>query len=134
MPTKKGQTNGTRARAAWLSLVERTLAEISQWAGAEHWPVARQEKEFREEALGSYSAAVLTIQLPSGQLHVEPIARYVAGAEGRIDLLSFPLLNRVVLLRQGRKWVPRTDSGVDYPGQWNRRTFVKLAQALANST
>jgi hypothetical protein len=134
MAIKKAKADAVQARSAWLALVAQTLDEISGWARAERWAAVRHEKQIEEQALGTYSVAVLTIQLPSGHLHVEPIARYVAGAEGRIDLLSFPVLNRVTLLRKGDTWVARTDSGVVYPRSWNRRTFVKLAQELASST
>lgn len=134
MATKKAKTDAARRRLAWVTLVKGTLEEISRWAEAERWAVVQNEKQIEEQSLGAYAVPVLTIQLPTGRLHVEPIARNVAGAEGRIDLLAFPVLNRVSLLRKGGVWIARTDSGVDFPSAWNSKTFVKLAQALANST
>lgn len=134
MAIRKAKASAAQDRTNWLALVERTLEKIAEWAKEEKWAVVRHGKQIEEQAIGAYSVEVLTIQLPAGHLHVEPIARRVAGAEGRIDLLSFPLLNRVTLLRKGKSWVARTDSGIDYPASWNRRTFVKIAQALVSST
>lgn len=134
MATKKASANAAQGCSDWRKLVEHTLKNVSQWAGAEQWVVVKHEKEISEQATGCYVVPVLTIELPSGRLHVEPIARYVAGADGRIDLLAYPVLNRVSLLRRSGKWVVRTDSGVDYPAEWNRSTFVKIAKELVRPT
>ena len=134
MAIKNAKVQTPRTRTEWIKLVEQTIAEISRWAATEKWPVVELEKEVEEQGLGTYSVPVLFVQLPGSRLHVEPIARYVGGADGRIDLRSVETLNRVTLLRKGGTWVIRTDSGIDYPKRWSRATFAEVAQALGKPT
>ena len=117
-------------RAEWLSLVADLLADVEKWARKEGWDVRRDAKQFHERSLGAYSADVLTLQTPQGRLVLEPIARSVVSGEGRVDLYSWPSLHRVWLVRRENRWVPRTESAIDWPKPWNQRTFVELANAL----
>ena len=83
-----------------------------------------------EKSLGEYGTQRLLIHAQPGDLVVEPVARYVPGAEGRVDFYAWPSHNRVRLLRRPEGWVVRTDSGIDWPHPWNRETFLDLARRL----
>jgi hypothetical protein len=120
-------------RAEWLAAVSRLLAEISSWAAEQEWQVETGEQTLQEKALGEYATECLTIHAPAGDLVVEPVARCVPGAEGRVDLYAYPSHHRVRLLRQGDRWVVRTDSGIDWPHPWSRATFLELAHALMSA-
>jgi len=123
-------TSVNAARDEWLALLSDLLADVERWARNEGWDVRRDEKQIRERSLGGYTAHVLTIQTPRGRLMLEPVARSVASGDGRVDLYAWPSLHRVWLVRRGDRWVPRTESAIDWPKQWSQRTFVELASAL----
>ena len=123
----------------------RLLADnVEAWAGQEAagrgWRVEREEKELAEEVVGGvYHVPVVTIHAPQGRLILEPVARGVLGAQGRVDLYAWPSLFRVMLLHkplghgQGLEWVVRTESGLDWPQSWSRETFLTLAEGLLNA-
>ncbi|MCX5654961.1 MAG: hypothetical protein NTY65_09975 [Planctomycetota bacterium] len=114
----------------WINDVTKLLSQIRKWCEREDWEVTQHEKCVTEELLGTYTVPLLRIRPPGGFLYVEPVARYVIGAEGRIDIYSSPAMNRMLLVLQDGHWTLKTDSGVNWPEQWNRNAFVKLAGLL----
>lgn len=130
-PTKK---TVTPVRDEWVGRVDQLLVEITDWAKAKGWLASLQDKEMTEEQIGTYLTKVLQIKLPQGDLIVEPIARFVSGADGRVDFSAWPSLSRVRLLWLQNHWVVRTDSGVDWPNPWNESTFYELATGLATAS
>jgi hypothetical protein len=119
-----------QARDAWLTAVHQLIDQVAAWAKDRKWAVDRQEKQVNESRLGSYSVPVLVVRAPAGLVYVEPVARYVAKADGRVDLYSFPSMNRMMLLRVGDEWSLKTDSGVKWPEPWGKQTFVHLVGLL----
>jgi hypothetical protein len=79
---------------------------------------------------------MLTLQTEHGAVMVEPVARVVMGAVGRIDLYAYPTLFRVMLLRSARdeQWRIRTDSGFFLKQQWNEKTFLELVADLTGAS
>ena len=128
--TAKGAAKSGNCSAKWVAEVKKLVDQVADWAVERKWEIDRSDKLIRESKIGTYSVPYLKIKLPAGILHLDPVAREVIGADGRVDLYSWPTLNRVSILRIGRKWIVRTDSGVDWPESWNRRTFFKLAESL----
>ena len=118
----------------WISNVTKLLSQIRKWCQQEDWEVTQQEKQVTEELLGTYKVPVLRIRAPGGLLYVEPVARYVIGAEGRIDITSSPTMNRMLLVRQDGAWALKTDASVTWPKKWNHDTFVELAALLTQAT
>ena len=87
-------------------------------------------KVIEERPLGAYSVQTLRIRLPQGEVHVNPIARHVMGAEGRVDLEAWPSLNRVRLVPAADQWTVITDSNVPLDSPWGPETFIQLAKHL----
>ena len=120
-------------KQTWLIAVNQVLDDVEEWVGQEReWNISRDETEIDEEALGgTYKAPVLQIGTPQGHIILEPIARAVLGAQGRIDLYAWPSLFRVMLLLQeDQSWVVQTDSGIDWPHPWRKETFFELVKGL----
>jgi hypothetical protein len=122
--------NSSKALEEWRSLVNDVLRDVEAWASDRHWAVHREDKTVRESRLGEYTVPVLSVLAPAGRVQVDPVARYVAGGEGRIDLLAWPSLTRMLLIRTGGKWVLKTESGVEWPEGWNQQTFGRLVEVL----
>ena len=123
------KTPGTEA-SQWLALVERLLTQIERWCRDRGWAVRREQAEVSEGPLGTYRVPVLSIRAPAGQVYVEPVARYVAGADGRVDIYAFPSMTRMLLARVGDKWVLKTDAGVAWPRKWGPAAFEELVRAI----
>jgi hypothetical protein len=118
-------------RSEWLKVVDALAHQVRGWAAKKGWSVTDEQREVNEERLGVYQVPVLQIDTPRGQVILEPIARDVAGADGRVDLYAWPTHFRVKLLRSGdESWYVRTDSGINWPHPWREETFVELAEGL----
>lgn len=120
-------------RMAWERAVAGLCDEVEGWARQQGWDVARQTKSLQEEYLGSYTLPFLSIGSPEVTIHVDPVGRNIIGAEGRVDILSFPSLNRMLLIRLGDRWRLKTDARIDWPNPWNKETFFELVHALASA-
>lgn len=132
------------SRSNWERHTALLADEVQTWAeqeaAARGWRVEREEIELAEEVVGgAYHVPVVTIHASQGRLVLEPIARGVMGAQGRVDLYAWPSSFRVMLLHKplgkdaGLRWVVRTESGVDWPLPWGRETFLTLAEGLLNA-
>lgn len=131
MTTQEINKRWVKRRDEWLALVENLLGEISQWALSQDWSIHRDHKEIREDPIGLYSAPTLRIRLPGGEIHVEPVALRIVGAKGgRVDIESWPSLNRVMLIREGENWRVLTDSGISLAEPWNEKTFVRVVREM----
>lgn len=121
-----------QVKAEWLETVQAFCDEVSGWSLARGWQVSRRPVEIVEEMLGAYEVPSLTVRTETGAVVLEPVARMVMGAAGRIDLYAYPSLFRVMLLRVGDRgeWYVRTDSGIRLREPWNEETFASLVEDL----
>lgn len=119
-------------RDDWL----RSLAELEEtlraWVAQEPgWTTEAGETDtISEDALGEYTAPMLTIHAPDGELRVEPIARNFPG-RGIVEVYAWPTAYRVRLI-QGKagEWRVLTDSGIYLRQPWEREPFILLARDL----
>jgi hypothetical protein len=109
------------------------MGAIKSWAEQRHWFVDEQEKTVEEDHIGRYTVPTLFIQAPSGKIIVEPIGCDIMGAQGRVDIESFPSLNRLLLVLIDGEWKIKTDSRVDWPEPWSEQSFVRLVSALTSA-
>lgn len=134
MAGKSATVDWETAKCEWLSVLRELADDIKLWAEQQNWPVHEEPKEVHEEHLGTYEVPYLQVRLPETTLIIDPIARQVGGAEGRVDLEAFPSLHRFLLLRHEGHWRLTTDSGVQWPNPWGRDAFVDLARRLAGTS
>lgn len=120
------------AQDDWKEAVDHLVDEVEQWAHGERWRTARESKEITERNFGTYAVPVLLIKTPQGEVHLDPIARYVAGADGRVDLYAWPSMNRMMIVRERGTghWKIETDSGVEWPLVWSKDTVKDLIARL----
>jgi hypothetical protein len=127
------QVDWERRRDDWLAKLRELMDSIKTWAEQRHWFVHEQEKIIEEDHLGRYTVPTLFIQAPSGKIHVEPIGCDIIGAQGRVDIESFPSLNRLLLILVNDEWKIKTDSRIDWPEPWSEQSFVNLVHALTSA-
>jgi hypothetical protein len=118
---------------SWVRRVNELTEQVESWAKARKWPMHRETKRIEESGLGAYTVPVLSILAPSGTFQLDPVARHVAKADGRIDLIAWPSMTRMMLVRIGNVWKLKTDSGVMWPEKWGQRTFERLTEFLSNA-
>jgi hypothetical protein len=115
----------------WQGLVRSLASDVRSWSESHGWRVDEKSLTLTEEQLGSYDVPMLIIQLPDRPVFLEPVARLVMGAQGRVDLYSYPSMDRVMLLHNGREWVVRPELGPTWPLPWGQDTFVDLVERLS---
>jgi hypothetical protein len=122
-------------REEWIETIHELFVQITGWAAARKWTVSTKSLELTEDLLGTYQVPSLTLQTGRGAVMLEPVARRVMGAAGRIDLYAYPSLFRVMLLRSTKdgQWLIRTDSGIFIKQPWNEETFAELVEDLTGA-
>lgn len=124
-------------RAEWIGAVERLMADVEAWATKRGWWVHREDKIVSDDdqRIGTYQAPMLRIQTPTARFILEPIARYVVGADGRVDLAVFPSYHSAVIVRRDGGWQMLSDRA-DRAGRarrWSEDAFVKTIKLLTSN-
>jgi hypothetical protein len=114
----------------WTQAVDAVVARVQDWAKQHGWTMNVQRISLTEDKLGTYEVPLATIETDHGRIVLEPIARWSSPGEGRIDLYSWPSLNRLMLIRKGGDWTLLTEAGVRWPQVWSQATFSELAANL----
>ncbi len=110
--------------------VNQMADDVERWADAFGWATHRMYKRRAESRTGERQVPFIRVRTPNGQLHLDPIGLDVIGADARVDLESWPNLNRVVLLGGDGGWQVRTDRRVTLPEPWGRDLFRRPADDL----
>lgn len=120
----------TAEKRRWKEAVTSVLDSAQEWAKERGWPSSKRMISISEENLGTYELPLLTIESATGQIVLEPIARWSSPGDGRIDVYGWPSLNRLMLVRKGADWTLFTEAGVRWPQRWSLATFSDLATNL----
>jgi hypothetical protein len=117
-------------RDEWIAAVEQLVSDAEAWATEQHWSVHRGPKTITEGRLGTYEVPALLIWAPAGRFVLDPIARFVGGASGKIDLCVFPSCDSVMIVRTDAGWqVENNPRTISRP--WSRQTFFQVLSELA---
>lgn len=119
---------------SWLDALRKLADDVKGWANNEGWSVKEEQRTITERGFGTYAAPRLRIRPPDGEVDLEPVGRYVLGADGRVDLFAWPSLNRMKLILKDETWQVFTDSNVAWPNPWGEQTFVGLARDLSSAS
>ena len=65
-----------RRRRAWLQRLRELVDQLAAWARAEGWKVTETTKSVPDRGHGDFDAPHLLIELPKGELHVNPVALF----------------------------------------------------------
>lgn len=117
----------------WLAQQDALYAQIRYWlTQPEREGLIRirdEQKEVQEEPLGRYEAPVLFLETDWETLRVEPVARIVNGAMGRIDMHTKN--QRFILLQNAEQhWYYRREGATHSEGKLYELTFERLLKEL----
>jgi len=133
MPTKEVE-NWEGVRDEWIAAVEQLVEDAEVWARNQDWAVRRDAKTIREDRLGQYTVPRLLIHATEGRLLLDPVARYVPGARGVVDLYVLPSYDAVMISRADHGWRLHPIGADDEPRPWSEETFVHtVLQLLATA-
>jgi hypothetical protein len=122
--------DGEAQRDEWVAAVEQIVSDAEAWATEQKWFVHRGPKTITEGPVGSYEVPTLLIQAPAGRFVIDPIARYVIGALGKIEFCVLPSYDYVMIVRTDAGWQFETNpKTVSRP--WSKGTFFEVVSELA---
>jgi len=92
--------------AEWLRRLASLVNEIEGWARASGWRTRRIAKTVSERRLGTYKVPVLLMEKDTVEVVLNPVARFVPGANGAVDLYVAPAYDDIATLYlEGDRWV-----------------------------
>lgn len=104
----------------WLASLDRLFQEIRSWLEE-----AQREKlikvtagrvQITEEALGTYTAPMLTLTVGTKTIRLKPVGSVIIGADGRVDMESAKGTYLFLYLADQKKWVHGTGKEpADFP-------------------
>jgi hypothetical protein len=90
-------TNGARSdhspnslRNDWLDRLGDLVATIKRWAEHSGWKTREITKSMKDSVLGDYRAPALLMQRETVEVILNPVSRFVTGADGAVDLYLMP--------------------------------------------
>jgi hypothetical protein len=124
------ETDWKQKKENWINNLDQLIDQIKTWSDEKGWLSEKNKKTIREEYIGQYTASSLIVKTPQGAITIDPVGRNIIGAEGRVDLVSFPSFNRMLLVRIDNNWIIKTDSKISWPSSWGRDTFYQIVESL----
>ncbi len=90
----------------WISRLSNLIDAIKNSAEGSGWRTRRIDKTITERELGSYKVPVLLMEKDTIEVVLNPVARFVPGAEGAVDLYLAPAYDDIVSLYfEGGQWM-----------------------------
>ena len=90
----------------WLERLGTLVEEVKSWAQAGGWRTRRIDKTVNERRLGTYKVPVLLMEKDTVEVVLNPVARFVPGANGAVDLYVAPAYDDIASLYfEGDHWV-----------------------------
>jgi hypothetical protein len=120
-----------KAAAEWRRALAQVAADVERWALEENWSFHRESKKFNEKLTGPYVAPVLKVKSALGEIWLEPVARDIVGAEGRINITSWPAHNQAAMIRVAGKWKFILDNDAKLRKAWSKELVKQLMSDLS---
>lgn len=91
-------------RDEWVSRLTALVDSVESWAQELGWSTRRIEASMEDSQIGTYRAPALLLQVETVRVLLEPIARFVPGADGVVDLYRMPAYDDVASLLFNNGW------------------------------
>jgi hypothetical protein len=122
--------NWQQVRDAWIAEVNKMAYDVERWAAENDWDTKRETKELLEDEIGAYEAPVVRVQTMQGRIYFEPTARFVGGANGRIEIAATPSFWQATLLKTDGGWRFMTEDLEEMNKGWTREDFSDVVSYL----
>jgi hypothetical protein len=116
----------------WIEDVAGLVEQAESWCRARGWIAKKRTKQLHDKFLGDYEASQLHFHTLDHHFLLDPIARYVAGASGLLDLSVLPVCESFIVTRANGKWSIRPFQGEGHRRKWSERAFVEAVETLSS--
>src|SRR6202046_5436336 len=100
------EIDSAAVKSEWLNRLDILVDEIKSWAQTSGWRTRRIDKTITESRLGTYKVPVLLMEKDTVEVVLNPVARFVPGASGAVDLYVAPAYDDIATLYfEGDHWV-----------------------------
>ena len=89
---------------AWLDALDRLVADVEAWAGADGWETRRTSRHMNEANNIRYEVPILELDRSKTWVALVPVIRLIPGADGLVDFYLMPDFDSVASLywQEGR--------------------------------
>src|SRR6185312_6531632 len=104
MATPGGGENSLRVddheivRTEWLERLNALTSQVKVWAEKSRWRTRVVSKPTRDSVLGRYEVPLLLMERDGVEVALNPVSRFVLGADGAVDLYVVPAYDEVASL------------------------------------
>lgn len=90
--------NWEMVRDEWVGRLQTLVDQVEAWGREFGWATRRIEKRMEDSQIGTYKAPALLLQAEFTRVLLEPVARFVPGASGAVDLYLMPAYDDIASL------------------------------------
>ncbi|MFN4218245.1 MAG: hypothetical protein ACK4HB_03055 [Candidatus Bipolaricaulia bacterium] len=126
------ESDRERLLKEWLEALNKLYKQLEEWlkpAQAEGLKIRRYEKEITEYELGTYQVPALEISFGLRTVHLEPVARFIVGGAGRVDMDSPRGIFKLIRDPATRRWLLVRKTLADAE-PLNENSFATLIQEI----
>jgi hypothetical protein len=102
MPDSTNGPGSDRATDAlrddWLADLGDLVRKVKGWAEQSGWKTREITKSMKDSVLGEYRAPALLMQRETVEVILNPVSRFVPGADGAVDLYLMPAYDDIASL------------------------------------
>jgi hypothetical protein len=114
----------------WLADVDRLLNDAADWCQQSGWQFKKLQKRLKDRFLGEYELRQLIFIVDTNQFLLDPIARFVSGGSGLVDLAVLPAYETVMIVKAGNRWYVHDEASGQPRREWSKQAFVDAVFAL----
>jgi hypothetical protein len=119
----------------WSRVINAVESQAEEWSGEAQWRTRRVNKKMSESLIGPYDATQLLIFAEPNLYVLDPVARFVPGAQGAFDFAIQPSYYTTSMYRDDNGiWHIHLDlsKGVanGQRAEWKRDTFYRCIEQL----
>jgi hypothetical protein len=118
-------------RDEWTGAAGELIEQARHWAEARNWPTSLYAKKISEDFIGTYELNRLIFAAQGAQLLLNPVGRFVSGADGMVEMAVLPAYDSVTVVRQEGRWRIGPLPGQKSRRDWSKAAFVEAAEMLA---
>jgi hypothetical protein len=97
-PSREQTDDPDSLRDEWLGHLAELVNTVNGWAVELGWSTRQISKKMKESPLGSFEAPALLLQRETVRVLLDPVARFVPGADGVVDLYLMPAYDDIASL------------------------------------
>jgi hypothetical protein len=126
---------GSMVLAEWMCAMDAVERNAEEWSAEVAWRTRRVNKKMNESLIGPYEAPQLLIFAEPNLYVLDPVARFVPGAQGAFDFALQPSYYTTSMYRDDNGiWYVHLDIGKGVANgrrvEWNRGSFRSCVEQL----